>query len=343
MRIVVAEARVPYVADGATLHARALIEQLRRRGHQVELVSLPLDPAKDRLLDQAAAWRLLNLAESNTTPIDRLIATRFPTWFARHPHKVAWVIHQHRQAYELFGTPFSDFADTPADRTLRDRLVALDNQMLAECRHIVTNAANTAGRLRRFNGIDAQPLYHPPPLADALREGTFGDYVLVVARLEPLKRVSLAIEAMALVPPPTRLVVVGEGSLDQVLRERAAALGLGPERVEFVGAVWGDRVVDLYADALAVVYTPFDEDYGYVTLEAFLAGKPVVTAVDSGGPLEFVVHDTNGLVVTPDPAAVAAAIASLAADRERSARLGRAGHATATAITWDGVVERLLG
>ena len=126
MRIVVAEARVPYVVDGAVLHARALIDQLRRRGHDVELVSLPLHPAKDHLLDQATAWRLLNLAQSNTIPIDRVIATRFPTWFVRHPHKVAWVMHQHRQAYELFGTPFSDFADTPADRALRDRITALE-------------------------------------------------------------------------------------------------------------------------------------------------------------------------------------------------------------------------
>ena len=119
MRIVVAEARVPYVIDGAALHARALIDQLRQRGHDVESVSLPLHPAKDRLLDQATAWRLLNLTQSNTVPIDRVIATRFPTWFVRHPRKVAWVMHQHRQAYELFGTRFSDFDDTPADRALR--------------------------------------------------------------------------------------------------------------------------------------------------------------------------------------------------------------------------------
>ena len=153
MRIVVAESRVPYAIDGAMLHTRSLVEQLRRRDHQVEVVSLPLNPHKDHLLDQATAWRLLNLAESNTRPIDRLIATRFPTWYARHPRKVAWVMHQHRQAYELFGTPFSDFADTPADRALRDRLVALDNAMLAECERVVTNAANTGGRLRRFNEI----------------------------------------------------------------------------------------------------------------------------------------------------------------------------------------------
>ena len=99
----------------------------------------------------------------------------------------------------------------------------------------------------------------------------------------------------------------------------------------------------LYADALAVIYVPFDEDYGYVTLEGFLAAKPVVTARDSGGPLEFVSDGTNGFVCDPDPTAIAAAVARLAADRPLAERLGRAGERTARAITWDGVIEQLVG
>jgi glycosyltransferase involved in cell wall biosynthesis len=115
------------------------------------------------------------------------------------------------------------------------------------------------------------------------------------------------------------------------------------DRVVFAGAVDGERLIDLYAGSLAVVYAPFDEDYGYVTLEAFLSAKPVITATDSGGTLEFVVNDQNGFVCEPDPVAIGAALASLAADRTRAARLGQAGLARARQITWDGVVERLLG
>ena len=101
-------------------------------------------------------------------------------------------------------------------------------------------------------------------------------------------------------------------------------------------------VTPLYADALGVIYTPFDEDYGYVTLEAFLAGKPVITASDSGGPLEFVVDGTNGCICAPDAPSIAAAVTTLAADRERARRLGHAGQSVAQAITWDGVIDRLL-
>ena len=93
----------------------------------------------------------------------------------------------------------------------------------------------------------------------------------------------------------------------------------------------------------AVYFAPFDEDYGYVTLEAFLSGKTVITTNDSGGPLEFVRDGANGLVCEPDPAALAVAMNQVAADRELAARLGDAGLQVARAITWDGVIEQLLG
>jgi glycosyltransferase involved in cell wall biosynthesis len=115
------------------------------------------------------------------------------------------------------------------------------------------------------------------------------------------------------------------------------------DRVVFAGTPASDALIDLYAGALAVIYVPFDEDYGYVTLEAFLSAKPVLTATDSGGTLEFVVDGDNGLVCPPDPAAIGAALSRLAADRQRAARLGQAGLARARMVTWDGVVERLVG
>jgi glycosyltransferase involved in cell wall biosynthesis len=342
-RILVADAHVPFVTGGAELHVRSLIDVLRQRGHDVDLVALPFrSQPKEELIAQAAAWRLLDLSSSNGEPVDLLIATRFPTYFARHPRKVAWVIHQHRAAYELCGTPYSDFEHTEGDVGLRRRLFELDARMLGECRHVFANSNNTARRLQTFNGVAAEGLYHPPPLADRLRPGPYGDYVLVVGRIENVKRVDLAIDAMTHVPPPLKLIIAGDGS-QRAAAERAVAEHGLHDRVAFTGAIGGDELINLYAGALAVVYAPFDEDYGYVTLEAFLCAKPVITATDSGGTLEFVVNDRNGLVCAPEPAAIGAAIAGLAVDRTRAAQLGEAGLARARQITWDGVVERLLG
>ncbi len=289
-RILVAESQVPFVRGGAELHVQSLIDQLRRRGYETEKVAIPFNAQlKADLLAQAAAWRLLDLSSSNGQAIDLLIATRFPTYFARHPRKVAWVIHQHRAAYELAGTPYSDFDHAEEDVGLRQRLLDLDRRMLGECRRVFANAKNTASRLAKFNGVCAQALYHPPPLAERLHAGRYGDYLLVVGRIEPVKRPELAIRALRHVPAPTRLVIVGEGAHRAQAEQAAADAGVS-HRVVFAGAITGDELVKLYADALAVIYAPFDEDYGYVTLEAFLSEKPVITATDSGGTLEFVVR-----------------------------------------------------
>ena len=334
---------MPFVQGGAELHVRSLVEELRRRGYDTEKVAIPFNAqAKADLLAQAAAWRLLELSSSNGEPIDLLIATRFPTYFARHPRKVAWVIHQHRAAYELAGTPYSDFEHTEADVGLRQRLLELDRRMLAECRRVFANAQNTANRLSKFNGVCAQALYHPPPLADRLHAGRYGNDILMVGRLEAVKRPELAVRAMSYVPPPARLVIVGEGSHRGSAERAAADAGVG-DRVVFVGTASGDELVRLYAEALAVIYAPFDEDYGYVTLEAFLSEKPVITATDSGGTLEFVVDGENGYVCAPEPEPLGRAAARLVADRQLAARLGLAGAHRARMITWDGVVEQLLG
>jgi glycosyltransferase involved in cell wall biosynthesis len=340
--VLVCEAQVPFVHGGAEVHVRQLVRELRDRGFEAELVSLPFKwYPKEEILPHAAAWRLLDLSESNGRPVDLLIASKFPTYFARHPNKVAWLIHQYRAAYELCGTEYSDFAHTELDVGLRENLMRLDARNLAECRRIFANARNTAGRLAKYNGLQAEALYHPPQLAPRLVSGPYGDYVLSVGRIESVKRVDLIIRAMAAVDPGVRLVVAGDGT-QRLNAERAAEQAGVADRVSFLGSVGDDHLVGLYAGALAVVYPPFDEDFGYVTLEAFLARKPVVTCADSGGPNEFVVDGVNGFVCAPQPDELAAAVNRLAADRGQAAALGEAGHAVASLITWDGVIEKLV-
>ena len=63
------------------------------------------------------AWRLLDLSEVDGQRIDLVIATRFPSYLVKHPNKVVWLVHQLRQAYDLHGTRYSDFA--PAGRDAR--------------------------------------------------------------------------------------------------------------------------------------------------------------------------------------------------------------------------------
>jgi len=342
-RIAVCEARVPFVTGGAEAHVGEIVRELGDRGYRVERVAIPFKwYPKEEILAHAAAWRLIDLSESNGRSIDLVIATKFPSYFVRHPNKVTWLIHQYRAAYDLCGTPYGDFDHTERDVALRDRLMRLDRDMLGESVRLFTNARNTANRLERYNGLRAEPLYHPPRLASRLRPGPSGDYVLFVGRLEPLKRLDLALRALAPANPAIRLVVAGDGPLRNELERTAQQIGVR-DRVDFRGWVGDDLLVDLYAGALATVYAPFDEDYGYVTLESFLAHKPVITTSDAGGPLEFVEDDVNGFVCEPTAEGLAAAMDRLATDRRRAGALGDAGFSRARTITWDGVIERLVG
>lgn len=341
--VLVCEAQVPFVHGGAEFHVRELVAQLRVHGYLAELVSVPFKwYPKEEILAHAAAWRLLDLSESNGRPIDLVIATKFPTYFVRHPQKVAWLIHQHRAAYELAGTPFSDFAHIEADVALRAKLVALDTEMLGECVRLFANARNTADRAARYNGVAAEGLYHPPRLAARLASGPYGDYILSVGRLESVKRIDLAIRAIAQVPGRLRLAVAGTGTQRENFEALAAAEGV-TDRVDFLGEVDDETLLSLYSGALAVIFPPYDEDFGYVTLEAFLSRKAVITTTDAGGPNEFVVDGVNGYSCAPDPAALGEAIARLDGDRRLAAEFGDAGYLRAREITWTGVIERLVG
>jgi len=340
--ILVCEALVPFVRGGAEYHVRELVGQLRNHGYDAELVSVPFKwYPKSELFNHAAAWRLIDLSESNGRPVDLVIATKFPTYFVRHPKKVVWLIHQHRAAYELTGTAFSDFEHADDDVAIRQQLMTLDTAMLRECERRFANSANTARRTARFNGLSVEPLYHPPRLAARIRRGEQGSYFLSVGRLEAVKRVDLAIRAIAAVPG-IPLYVAGTGSVRPELEALAGSLGVA-DRVHFLGEVSDDEIIDLYAGALGVIFAPYDEDFGYVTLEAFLAGKPVITTTDAGGPNEFVIDGVNGRVTAPAPEALAEAVAMLEQNRRHAAALGDAGFERARTVTWSGVVERLVG
>ena len=341
-RILVLEAQTPFVHGGAEILVRQLAGALRDRGYDAEIVSMPFrDYPRDELFAGAAAWRQLDVTEAAGRPVDLVIATKFPNYFARHPRKVLWLTHQYRAAYELCGTPYSDLAHTERDVGLRRRLMETDTTMLRECTGLFTIARTVSARLLKYNGVETAPLYHPPKLAARLHGGEYGPYMLTVTRLEHVKRVELAIESFRHVDPGIRLIVAGDGSARTYLKAHIERLGLA-NRVTLAGRVDDDQLIELYAGALGLLFTPYDEDYGYVTLEAFLSRKPVITASDSGGPLEFVADDVNGFICAPDPEAIASAVNRLAADRRTAARLGANGYERARTITWEGVVEALL-
>lgn len=341
-RILICGAQVPFVRGGAEYLVAGLHAALREHGHTVDVVSLPFTwrPVA-QLVQSALAWRLLDLTHVDGQPVDQLICTKFPSYMAQHPRKVVWLVHQYRQAYDLYGTPMSEFSFDPAERDVQRTVYRMDAQGLGEATARYTISRNVSARLHRYNNLASTPLYPPSPYSGRLYAGEYGDYVLACSRLDAAKRLDLLIRAVAQSDPAVRVVIAGTGDERANLARLAAQLGVS-NRVQLCGFVDDDTLLALYAGARAVYYAPLDEDYGFSTIEACAAARPVITTTDAGGVLEFVTHGVNGLVVPPDPAAIAGALTRLTHDAPLAATLGQAGTARVAGISWQQVVQSLV-
>lgn len=346
MKILIATTHVPFVRGGAEIHAEGLRDALAAHNHQVEIVAVPFKwyPA-ERILDHMLACRLLDLTEVNGDKVDLLIGLKFPAYLIPHPRKVLWILHQHRAAYDLWEHPLGDLARDPAGAQVRHAIMRADRNLIPRSEKVFANSRNVAARLKRYCDIDAAPLYHPPPGATEFYCAEASDYLFFPSRLWHSKRQSLVLEALAETREPVRVSFAGVADSPAYgieLRDAARRLGI-EARIEWLGGIDETEKRRRYAECLGVIYTPVDEDYGYVTLEAMLASKPVVTCADSGGAIEFVSHRETGFVVEPTPAALAAAFDHVWRNREEARRFGVAARARydALGISWENVVAKL--
>ncbi len=230
--------------------------------------------------------------------------------------------------------------------------LAFPGPLIKKIVHYMDSYALDSGRIQRYStmsrtvsqrkdyfpkGVQVSIAY-PPPANDLTGEIEFGDYFFTVSRLDNAKRVKLIIEAMKTFKGKNKLIIAGTGPDEDLLKEQAS----GDDRIVFTGYCSDEAVAHYYNGCMAVVYVPFEEDYGYVTVEALLRGKPVITCNDSGGTTEFIVSGENGLVVPPDPAAIGEALECLAKNREAAFAMGAKGQEQVQDITWDRFLNTLL-
>jgi glycosyltransferase involved in cell wall biosynthesis len=285
-------------------------------------------------------WRLADLTEVDGREVDLVIATKFPSYAVKHPNKVVWLVHQFRQAYELDGTELGQFSDSPEDRALRRAIHRLDAVALGEARKLGAISQNVANRVKNNTGLDAEVIL-PPPQQLNFRCDSYDDFVLSVNRLDRAKRIDLLLEAAA-TDDSIHCVIAGDGPDRERLEQLAAKRGLDGRAV-FAGRVSESELADLYARCRGVYYAPVDEDYGMVPYEAFMAQKPVVTTLDAGGPLDVVHDHETGLVIEPSAGELARACRFLLEHEDEARAWGQAGRALAEQVTWDRVIEQLLG
>jgi len=342
-RILVATSGALFVRGGHMVIAEHTCAALRRAGHDAELLVTPQNRFGRQLSAYLATWLTDVGLTADGRPIDQVISFRFPSYALRHPRHVCWLNHRMREYYDLWPRFVRGLGRRGRlkERGRRAVFRMLDRHLLTRnVTRLFAQSSTIQRRLSEMGGIRSQVLYPPAPERPYRNDG-YGDYVLAVSRLHPLKRLDLLVEAAALCGAPwLRFKIAGEGEEHARLQARIEELGLSG-RVELLGAVGEAELLDLYAGCRAVFFAPWNEDYGFVTLEAFRSEKAVITTADSGGPAELVRHGHNGWVGAPTPEAIAGWLEA-AVDEATVSRMGAAALETARAHTWADVVDRLV-
>lgn len=344
MKVLIVNNMAPFVWGGAEELAAHLQKNVIAAGHEAEVLRIPFqwEPASG-IPSQMLIVRAFELMN-----VDHVIALKFPAYLIRHPKKTLWLLHQYRQAYDLFDAGQTNLPPGPAGEELRTLIRNADNESFAESRKIFTNSEVTRQRLRHYNGFDAEVLLPPINDAELFDGGKVGDYVFAGGRVNDMKRQYLLLEALRHAPRNVKLLIAGPPDRPadgERLRADVERLGLA-DRVRLDLRFLPRATYAEYLNgAAAVAYLPFDEDsLGYVSMEAALAGKALITTTDSGGILSLVKHNETGWVAEPNAEALASVLAQACENPQRAAVRGAAAKALwlSLGINWPQTVEKLL-
>ena len=347
MKIAIATVQVPFITGGAEVLTNQLKMELQARGHQAEIVSIPFKwYPSTTIINSMIMGRMVDLTEVNGERIDIVIAMKFPAYYVKHPNKVIWLMHQHRQAYELWGTNYSDIWQWEDGDYVRNLIIRSDNEYISEAKKVFTIANNVSNRLQKYINIESTTLYPPPQDYQKFHCEKYEDFIFYPSRIDEMKRQRVLVEAAKYLTSDTKIYIAGGGSQKEVdyLNKLISQYRLH-DKVKLLGFISEEEKVSYYSRCLAVYFGAYDEDYGYITLEGFFSKKPVIVHKDAGGPLEFVTDSQNGFIVETDPKSVAKVIDELSSYKSIAVRMGENAYKTVKEknINWDYVINKLLG
>jgi glycosyltransferase involved in cell wall biosynthesis len=345
MKVLIINTMAPFVWGGAEELAEHLARNLRLRGHDADLLRLPFrwDPF-DGIPAEIARFKAMRLPN-----VDRVISMKFPAYYIPAENTTTWLIHQYRQAYDLWDSPYNNLPHNISGEMVRDFIRAHDDDFFGKQRRLFTISTEVSRRLQHFNGVVAPALRAPINDPELFCGGEPGGFILAPGRVNGAKRQHLLVEAMQYLPPSARLIVAGPPETQQdarILEQKVADLDLGGRVKLDLRFLSREELAEYVNHATAIAYLPFQEDsYGYVTMEAFEAGKPVITCDDAGELLDIVLDEQTGFVCEPEPEALAAAMATLLDDATMAEDMGRNGQEVwrGKNINWDSHISRLLG
>ena len=343
MRIAVVTSSPPMAEGGHMVIARELTRALRDAGHEASILVTPQNRFGRQASAYLATW-LTDVTSTEGRAIDQVISLRYPSYAVRHPRHVCWLNHTMREYYDLW-PQFSATLSPQGrlkERVRRAAIHATDKYLLTQnVTNLFVQSRTIQQRLSMWPSLRSTVLYPPAPRR-AYRADAYGPVFLFVSRLDRLKRADLVIRALA-TPDGAGLdlVMAGDGEERPALERLAFQLGVA-RRMTFTGRLTEEELVSSLAWCRAVIFPPLQEDYGFVTVEAFASRRPVITCVDSGGPSELVEDGVSGFVCQPTPEAIARSMRQLADDRSLAERMGQAAFAAGSRLTWPETVAKLV-
>ena len=341
-KIAICSVQIPFVKGGAENLIESFQNELSKRNFEVTNINIPFKwyPVS-RIITECMIWRLIDISEVNGWKVDMVISTKFPSTIVKHDNKRIWLIHQLRQAYDMYGTEYSFFDNSEEQNRIRKLIIKIDTKTINEAKEIFTISKTVTNRLKKYNDIDSIHIYPPPKNHERFYCDQYENYILYVGRLESIKRVRLLLESFRFVKSDTQCIIVGNGDEKDNCQKYINNHGLR-NKVKLLGFLSDDEVIKLYANALGVFYAPIDEDYGFATIEAFLSKKPIITTNDAGGVLEFVIDEENGFITEANPVNIADKIDMIRENKAKCKELGMNGYEIARKITWDYVIDRII-
>lgn len=323
---------------GAENFYAGLVSALNRAGHIAHQIDVLIDESTfEGILEAYCRCFDLDLDD-----YDVVISTKSPTYMVRHRNHISYLVHTMRAFYDMFESEFD--AQNKELQKKRRIIHAFDKYGLDPIR-VKKHFAIGKPVCERLTAVDPFwkdipfEILYPPPIIERFPPPKKGEFIFLPSRIHKWKRQDLVIKAMEHVTTEVRLVICGTGEYEGA----SHSLARSDDRIEFLGPVDDDTLVDLYSRSIVVPFVPIGEDYGYITIEAFLSRKPVITCFDSGEPANIVRDGFSGFVVAPDPRIIADRIDYLVRNPEEAARMGENGYQSIQGISWDSVVERLLG
>jgi glycosyltransferase involved in cell wall biosynthesis len=341
-QIAVITSSPPLTEGGHLVIARSLVQALREAGHQADIVVTPQNRFGRQAAAYVATW-LTDVGSTDGKAVDQVISLRYPSYAVRHPRHVCWLNHTMREYYDQWDRFSAGLSPRGRlkERLRRRCIHAVDRYLLTRnVSKLFVQSRTVQERLRQWPELRSTVLYPPPPQRP-YRCDDYGEYIFFVSRLTSLKRADLLVQALA-TPEGAgiRAVIAGEGEERDHLQDLVARTGLG-DRVSLPGRLSDAELLGHLARCRAVCFPPAQEDYGFVTAEAFASSKAVITCDDSGGPAELVEDGVNGVVCQPTPEALAAALRRVMDDRSVAERMGRAARTSVEQLNWSQAARQL--